>query len=374
MFTGLQRLTCHALGAIAVVIVSACAPSDPVSTGQNPLGTPRAGTFAVSAGTTGGATLTAGRAGLPPLGATGGTPASVPNPGAAGRPAPIVGGPAGSIAPPIKQPPVGAAGTVAPPPPTNMGAAGAANGTGGTSAAGTDFTKAGPFPTMTINNTGPDGMYTMIRPTTLGQNGFKHPPLTWGNGVTTTPATYPILFSTIASNGFVIIASNDSAVTAAEMTSGLDWLIAQNTTAGSELNGMLDVTKAVSMGYSLGGGAALTAGAHANVVCTIAMHPAPGGGALHGPVLLFTGTADTVVDPSLVMASYSGLTVPALLATLTGATHFEPVLSGGQELGPSIAWLRLWIFNDDSAKPYFYGTDCTLCKDPWSKITNAAWK
>jgi hypothetical protein len=237
-----------------------------------------------------------------------------------------------------------------------------------------DYTKPGPFATMTINKTGPDGMYTMIRPTTLGQNGFKHPPLTWGNGVTTTPATYPVLFSTIASNGFVIIASNDSAVTADEMSKGLDWLIAQNTMAGSELNGMLAVDQAVSMGYSLGGGAALTTGAHAGVICTIAMHPAPGGGALHGPVLLFTGTDDTVVAPSLVMASYTGLQVPALLATLSGATHFEPVLSGGQELGPSIAWLRLWVFNDQAAKSYFYGDDCTLCNAPWMKITNAAWK
>jgi hypothetical protein len=81
------------------------------------------------------------------------------------------------------------------------------------------------------------------------------------------------------------------------------------------------------------------------------------------------------VAPASVQFSYAAITtVPAMIATLAGATHFEPVLSGGQELGPSIAWLRLWVFNDQAAKPYFYGPDCTLCKMPWTSETNAAWK
>jgi pimeloyl-ACP methyl ester carboxylesterase len=238
----------------------------------------------------------------------------------------------------------------------------------------TDYSKQGPFaPTMVVNNTGPDGMYTMHRPTTLGANGFKHPPLTWGNGVTTTPAQYPTLLATIASHGFVVIASNSSSVTAQMMTAGLDWLIAQDAAAGP-FQGKLDTMRAVSMGYSLGGGAALTTGAHKSVIATIAMHPAPGGGSIHGPVLLYTGTDDTVVAPALVMSSYTGLRVPGFLATLQGATHFEPVGAGGRELAPSIAWLRLWVFNDEGAKKFFYGDDCTLCVMPWTKQTNAMWK
>jgi hypothetical protein len=238
----------------------------------------------------------------------------------------------------------------------------------------TDYSKPGPFaPTMVVNSTGPDGMYTIYRPTTLGANGFKHPPLTWGNGITTTPAQYPTLLSTVASHGFVVIASNSSSVTSQLMTTGLDWLIAQDAAAGP-FQGKLDTNRAVSMGYSLGGGAALTTGAHKSVITTIAMHPAPGGGALHGPVLLYTGTMDTVVAPSLVTSSYNGLQVPAFYATLDGATHFEPVGTGGRELAPSIAWLRLWVFNDEGAKSFFYGADCTLCVMPWTKQTNAKWK
>jgi hypothetical protein len=75
-----------------------------------------------------------------------------------------------------------------------------------------------------------------------------------------------------------------------------------------------------------------------------------------------------------VTSSYTGLQVPAFYATLDGATHFEPVGSGGRELAPSIAWLRLWVFNDEGAKSFFYGADCRLCKSPWTKQTNAKWK
>ncbi|MBN1655666.1 MAG: hypothetical protein JXA30_18015 [Deltaproteobacteria bacterium] len=229
----------------------------------------------------------------------------------------------------------------------------------------TDYAAMGPFASQTINNTGPDGQYTMFRPTTLGQNGFLHPPLTWGNGVTTTPAVYPILLSTVASHGFVVIASNSTAVTAALLTAGLEWLLQENDNPSSELYQKLDPSRAITMGYSLGGGAALTAASHPNVIATIAMHPAPGGGA-HAPVLLYTGTADTIVAPAMVDMSYNLLNVPAFYASLEGATHMEPVMTGGRELAPSIAWLRMWAYKDEGARVFFYGDGCTLCAPPWT--------
>jgi len=36
----------------------------------------------------------------------------------------------------------------------------------------TDYGARGPFETTTVNDTGPDGAYTIFRPTTLGENGF----------------------------------------------------------------------------------------------------------------------------------------------------------------------------------------------------------
>jgi predicted dienelactone hydrolase len=132
----------------------------------------------------------------------------------------------------------------------------------------------------------------------------------------------------------VVIASNSTSVNAALLTAGLDWLLQLNNDPSREFYRKLDPNRAVTMGYSLGGGAALTAAAHPAVVTTIAMHPAPGSGA-QAPVLLFSGSADTTVSPAMVDMSYNGLNVPTFYTSLAGATHLEPILTGGNELAPS---------------------------------------
>jgi hypothetical protein len=268
---------------------------------------------------------------------------------------------------------------------TPAGGTGGASGTGGTAASGapapnlgpgqtlppvSDYGAPGPFMTTTMDGTGPDGMYTIYRPTTLGDNGFKHPIATWGNGITTTPQLYPGLLGGIASHGFVIVASDSSNVTADLMTKGLDWLIKQND-AGGMFEGKLDINRAASIGYSLGGGAAVTAGGHPNVIVTVSMHGLPGmAGSLHGPLLLFTSTMDTFVTADgFVTPNFVASKVQTFYAWLAGAGdggHLTPVGDAGPERAPMIAWLRLFVYNDEGAKKYFYGNDCILCKDPWS--------
>lgn len=231
----------------------------------------------------------------------------------------------------------------------------------------TDYAATGPYPAMEVDNTGPMGAYTMFRPVNLDANGFKFVPATWGNGITTTPQLYAWL-PTLASHGFVIIAANTTTVAAADMTNGLDWLIMQNDMPG-DLQGKLDTTRAVCVGYSLGGQASIGCGAHPKVIATVAMHPAGGfTNGLHGPLLLFSGANDTVCVPdSFVQPAFDSAQVPTFYGFLNDADHLEPVLTGGREAAPTIAWLRLWVFGDQGAKPYFYGSDCKLCTSPWIK-------
>jgi hypothetical protein len=233
-----------------------------------------------------------------------------------------------------------------------------------------DYQARGPFTTIVVDMTGPGGTYTMFRPEPLGENGFQHPILTWGNGLLTTPALYPDLLAGIASHGIVVIGTNSITATAADLTAGLDWLIAENANSSSNLYQKLDTARGVSMGFSLGGAASVGAASHPSVVTTISLHPAPGGAigaaGVHGPLLLFSGTAD-IICPSdtVVQPVYDGLTVPAFYANLEGAAHDECILTGGREYEPSIAWLRLHLFGDDGARDYFYGPDCKLCASPW---------
>src|SRR6266540_2062646 len=258
---------------------------------------------------------------------------------------------------------------------TNAGTVSGAGCEGLTLPPTSDYGAAGPFATMTVNNTGPSGQYTMVRPTMLGQGGVRHPPATWGNGITTTPVLYPGLLNAIASQGFVVIASNSANVTGPLMTAGLDWLIAQNGTAG-ELQGKLATKCAVSIGYSLGGGAAVTAGSHASVVTTVSFHGLEGPAEmLHGPLLLFTSTGDTFVSASgYVTPTYNRSTVQTFYATLTGGSHLTPLGDAGDERAPAIAWLRLWIYGDQAARRYFDGADCVLCTAPWTNPQKKNWR
>jgi hypothetical protein len=251
-------------------------------------------------------------------------------------------------------------------------------------AAVADYGARGSFDVTRINNTGPDGQYTMFRPTDLG-TGFKHPPVTWGNGISTTPDAYVELLSTVASHGFVVIASNSTGVTPDMVRSGLDWLIAQNSTAG-DLEGKLVVECASSIGYSLGGRAAVTAGAHPNVKAIVSMHGLQATSAPStAPLLLMTSTDDTfVTKTSNVVPTYDNAlpTQPTIMATLDCPAagmptclsipgldgHAIPLDNGHGDRAPLVAWLRYWIYGDQGARTWFYGSDCTLCKAPWVDI------
>lgn len=246
----------------------------------------------------------------------------------------------------------------------------------------TDYTADGPFgPATVVTGSGPDGNYTMFKPANLGENGFKHPPTTWGNGITTMPSYYDGLLKTVASHGFVVIASNSTNVTAQLMTTGLDWLVAQNDAAG-DFQGKLDTKCLVTIGYSLGGGAAVGAGAHADVVATVSMHGVTGpSGSLHAPLLLFTSETDTFVTASqFVTPTYNSSAVQTFYATLTAAGdpqnkgHLIPLGFGDPERAPLVAWLRLWAYGDGGAKTFFYGDSCTLCTAPWTNPQRKNWK
>lgn len=245
-----------------------------------------------------------------------------------------------------------------------------------------DYGAKGPFAdAKMIENTGPGGAYTLFRPdASLGQDGFKHPIATWGNGIVTTPPLYEELLTTIASHGFVIIAANTTMAERPALSDGLDWLIAQNGADGA-LQGKLDTSREVTIGYSWGGGAAIDTANRPNVVATVSFHGMPPRGAsafadMHSPLLLFTSTGDTFVSASgYVTPNYEKSTVQTFYATLddSAADHLYVLGDAGKLRAPAIAWLRMWTCDDMQARAFFYGDDCTLCSAPWTMPRRKNW-
>src|SRR5690606_887161 len=99
-----------------------------------------------------------------------------------------------------------------------------------------NYSDFGPFATVAEDNTGPDGTYTIVRPETLGEDGFLHAPIIFGPGIGGPVASMMGLLERIASHGFVIIGRQldggpGNAENNRRMIAGLDWLIEQNTMA-----------------------------------------------------------------------------------------------------------------------------------------------
>lgn len=259
-----------------------------------------------------------------------------------------------------------------------------------------DYAAPGPFDdAMMVSGVGPGGAYTLFRPgASLGRDGFQHPIVTWGNGISTTPAVYEQTLTLIATHGFVIIAANDTQAEEPALTAGLQWLVEQN--QSGDMQGLLDTSREATIGYSWGGGAAIDTAYRPNVVATVSMHGMPprrddAFTAMHSPLLLFTSTGDSFVSAEeYVTPNYQAATVQTFYATLDdpGAGHLYPADEGSfaciaatlgscgnaaEERAPMIAWLRLWVYGDMGGRDFFYGDDCKLCTAPWTNPQRKHW-
>jgi dienelactone hydrolase len=242
----------------------------------------------------------------------------------------------------------------------------------------------GPFATVTENNVGPaagvgvDGgaapMFTLFRPTDLGQGGLCHPVITWGNGTGATPSIYKTLLNHLASHGFVVIASNSTNVAQgdpAPMLAGVSWVLEQNADPSSVMYQRIDTTHIGATGHSQGGFATTTAGADARITTIAPLCGATTQRNLHGPALLFCGGMDTTVPCSTVMNAYNGITnQPIMLASYLAADHANWITFRGTTVAPVeaavTAWMRVHLMGDAGLRGRFYGPACTLCQD-------AAW-
>lgn len=244
----------------------------------------------------------------------------------------------------------------------------------------TDYSAlAGPFATTTESKTGPDGQCVIYRPKTLGENGFLHAPIVFGPGIDMQASQLSGLLLSFASHGYVVIGTgvlkggpNDPGNKSA-MQNALDWLIKQNSQSGT-YQGKLATKCAISMGYSVGGTAAVEIGGHEAVATVVSIHGHTATAALHGTMLQTSGDKDTVGRP-MQQKTFDQSKVQTAFGTVSGADHgYIQNDNGGVERVAIIAWMRYWINGDTGARKYFWGSDCVLCKSPWMDYKTKNWQ
>lgn len=233
-----------------------------------------------------------------------------------------------------------------------------------------NFEDSGPFSTTSSTDTSGCRFY---RPDNLGVNGLRHPVILWGNGTGSTNSTYGSLLRHWASHGFIVAAATTSnAGTGEAMLNCLDYLQRANGRSWGTYSGVVDLDRVGTSGHSQGGGGAIMSGQDSRIRATAPIQPYILGlghdrssqSNQNGPMFLMSGSSDTIAGPILNQGPvFRNANVPVFWGTLSRAGHFEPVGDGGGYRGPSTAWLRYHLMDDETARPLFYGSNCGLCSD-----------
>lgn len=235
--------------------------------------------------------------------------------------------------------------------------------------AGADIAAMGPFATQNPQGDLEGPECVIHRPAKLGEGGLRHPLIVWGMG-TGGFNTYGPSFELWASHGFVVTASllGNGQGDGKTMLACLAY-------ACEKYADQVDC-RAGASGHSQGGGGALMAGRDPRVVATapIQAYTSQGFGGFDqasfsqqsGPMLLLSGTADTIAVPSANQEPvYQKTNAPVVWANLIGGDHVVTGIDGALSYRSVVlAWFRLHLMGDEDFRGMFYGPACTLCQDP----------
>lgn len=253
----------------------------------------------------------------------------------------------------------------------SMGAGGACNGaTGASFAPITDYTaRDGGFgPAVVARNTGDTALGTdrvaIFRPAVAkyGQGGVTHPIIVWGNGHTNTVDIWQGFLARVATYGFVVVAPEQTEVTAAQMNAAIDFALrlANDPTTGD--CGKIDTTKIGSTGYSLGGAGAISVGSNARITSTFIFASNGSVRNLKGPWGVIGGDADTTFNWTSISSAVTGSTQPAFGAALAGIDHNRVAGQAKAQEG-YIGWMRWRFMGDQAGHDMFVGSNCKICTD-----------
>jgi hypothetical protein len=220
---------------------------------------------------------------------------------------------------------------------------------------------------------------TVIRPWTSssGPGDTEYPVIVWANGwgggeeikEATIEGYKSMLIDWALDGPYLVIAANQWSVQESDVLACLQWMVDQNSTPGSEYEGVVNTAKLGLAGHSQGGGAVVKAGDGEpngfNITTVIAMNPyGPGWvnpGSQDGPVMVVTGSEDAVTPYSWTYPVFEGVQTNdqgGLYAELQEAGHND--LKYYQKV--VLLWWQFTLQDKASAGS---ALKRILDKDPW---------
>jgi hypothetical protein len=229
-------------------------------------------------------------------------------------------------------------------------------------------------PAVTTRNTGDGGLGTdpdggankvaIFRPAVAkyGLGGVRHPIIVWGNGSTNTVDIWQSFLQRVATYGFVVVAPEQTQVTAAHMNAAIDYVIRLATDPNGTDCGKIDTTKIGSTGYSLGGIGALSVGTNARISSTFIFASNGNAKNLKAPWGIVAGDMDETFAWTTVKTTVSGSTQPAFGAALADGTH-NSTPGNAKSREAYIGWMRWRLMGEQAGHDLFVGVSCQFCAD-----------
>lgn len=214
-------------------------------------------------------------------------------------------------------------------------------------------------------------LYTIFRPACM-KDGETYPVITWANGTCGLTHGYAMLLGTLASHGFVVVASNstwtNTAPTNQVQLRALDYAAALNGDANSPLYNRLNLNQIGAMGHSQGAAATSVADNDPRVKSAIFWNA---GTSNEKPFLNVSGDRDIggAITPSSMAAGVNAATQPGawvyhhqVLQTGGTATgHLVLMMQPERVTDMTVAWWKWQLKGDQQAKGMFVGANCGLC-------------
>lgn len=213
-------------------------------------------------------------------------------------------------------------------------------------------------------------LYTIFRPACM-KDGETYPVITWANGTCGETQGYAPLLSTIASHGYVIIASNSTwtatAPTDKVQLRALDYAKYLNEDSSSILYHRLDLDKIGAAGHSQGAQATVNATVDPRIKAVMMYS---GGTSSHQPFVYISADRDigtptvSTLSNATDAAPQPGSWVFYHQVLETGGTstgHLVLMEQPERVLEMSIAWWDYQLKGDQTAKAMFVGDNCGLC-------------
>jgi len=229
-------------------------------------------------------------------------------------------------------------------------------------------------PALVTRNTGDSMLGTdkvaVFRPAAAkyGQGGVTHPLIVWGNGSTNTVDLWSNQLSKLATYGFVVIAPEQTMVTAAQMNAAMDYGLRLATDPAGGDCGRIDTTKLGVSGYSLGGQGAITVGSNARIKATFLIASSNNNVTnIKAPFAGVFAENDMYFAWSSVQSAIMNSAQAGFGAMYTGGDHNSVAFSAPATQG-QIAFFRWRFMGDTAGHSMFVGASCGLCTGTNSAI------